>query len=653
MNDLYNYSNPFSGVNAVQLDIDSILDYWCNPFMYDLYSEIKEADIYSDVMNIVFMGGRSTGKSMFLRYWSYPVQFKNAKNNNQKLSKSIADKNGIGFYFRIDGPILRSFQGKGISEETWSSIFIHYFELIIGREYFEAVNCLYEEGEIQDNEMNEIFLPKILALIGINNQISLQELIDDFDRRIREIDLYRGNVAFFKEPFKPEDRGFQSQMLSFGIPEIIISSLEVFHGKNIILLLDEFENFVNYQQTVINTLLRFSKPNIKFRLGMRLEGFRTYQMMADEDFIKEGREYRKVVFEEVINKNRGYHQFLIEICKKRLESIPLLKSKGFTDIQKILSDKEDLEQEAIEIARGQPDKIINFFNKKLSKVEISKIRSDNPLMEALNCLWLLRGVSIDTVQKSMNDYLNNVKSPDALKYSRDYVDKYKLSLLILTCSIYRKNKQYYSFNTFSFLSSGIVGHFIELCRRSFAIAGWGDNETLLNDGIISKEHQSKAARDFSLAEKQQISRIETYGGLIAKFVDNMGNLFRDFHLDIKIRYPETNQFAINIDSISDLQLKEAMKSAIKWSVIQRKPGMQRTAPSENLQDTYTLNRIFSPIFQISYRTRGGKSIRLSEKSLIMFMHDDKVDSSKYLNEEKKGLENKPKKPGDSLDLFSV
>jgi hypothetical protein len=649
MND--SYSNPFSGVNAVQLDIDSILDYWCNPFMYDLYSEIKEDDIYSDPMNIVFMGGRSTGKSMFLRYWSYPVQFKNAKKNCEKLSSTIFKNNGIGFYFRIDGPVLRSFQGKGISDDTWSSIFIHYLELIIAREYLEAIYSLHEANELDEEEITNGFLPQALELIGIIEQLDLKELLSDMDRRIKEVDTYRGNVAFFKEDFKPSDRGFQSQMLSFGIAQIMISTITLFANKNIVLLLDEYENFVNYQQVVINTLLRFSKPQIKFRIGMRLEGFRTYHMMADEDFIKEGREYRKVIFEEVINKNRGYHEFLIEICKKRLESIPLLKEKGFTDIEKILSDKEDLEQEAVEVANGAPEKIIAFFFKKLSKSDSEKIRSENPLMQALNCLWVLRGVSVDEVKKSMNDYLNKLKTPEAKKYGRDYVDKYKLSLLILTCSIYRKNKQYYSFNTFSFLSSGIVGHFIELCRRSFAMAGWGDNETLLNNGKISKEHQSKAARDFSIAEKQQISRIETYGGTISKFVDNMGNLFRDFHLDIKMRYPETNQFAINIDSINHEISKEAMKSAIKWSVIQRKPLMQRTAPSENLQDTYTLNRIFSPVFQISYRTRGGKSVRLSDKTLKMFLNDDKIESAQFLIEEKPITKHKLK-PGDNLDLFS-
>jgi len=126
----------------------------------------------------------------------------------------------------------------------------------------------------------------------------------------------------------------------------------------------------------------------------------------------------------------------------------------------------------------------------------------------------------------MNDYLNKDKdSSDGQKYRRDYIDKYKLSLTFLLCSIYRKNKQYYSFNTFSYLSSGIVGHFIELCRKSFSIADWGDNEKLLSEGIIKNDFQNKAATDFSNSEKLQIGRIEKYGGLVSRFIENIGNVF--------------------------------------------------------------------------------------------------------------------------------
>jgi hypothetical protein len=630
------YSNPFSGVNAAQLDDDSILNYWCDPFGY--LSEITEDDIFNDNNNIVLMGGRSTGKSMFLRYWSYPVQMKISENQNISFREIIKNNNGIGFYFRIDGAKLKSFQGHGLDLEHWTSVFTHYFELIVGRQYVEFLNSFSKENG-QFEEIQSL-MPEICELLSLpTDQASLETIIKDLDAQVREVEIYLGKVPFYKEPFKPRDRGFLSQSLSFGIPTLLFTNTSFFKKLNIVILLDEYENFLENQQKVINTLLRFTKPNIKFRIGMRLEGFRTFEMISEDDFIKEGREYRKVVFEEVLSKNAdvqknmNYQNFLFEISKKRLEAIPMLKKHNLTDIKKILGDKENLEQDAIELVSKQPDRIEKHYSNKISKEDFEKIRyPQNPLLELMNCMWVsTREKTPETTAKAMNDYLSSNKSEGEHKYDRDYTDKYKLSLMFLLCSIYHRNKQYYSFNTFSFLSSGIVGNFIELCRRAFAQVGWSGIETLLETGVIDKKLQNIAATEFSNSEKQQVGRIETYGGVISKFVDNIGNIFREYHKDFRIKYPETNQFAINIDSIKDKELQRAMKAAVNWSIIQRKPKMQLTAPNENVQDIYTLNRIFSPAFQISYRTRGGKSIILSTEKLKKLMSEEKVKTSEYIN----------------------
>lgn len=646
MND--SYRNPFSGVNAVQLDADLILEYWCNPFRYDLFSEIKEEDIYNDPNNIVLMGGRSTGKSMFLRYWSYPVQLKISEKENTLLSKIIEKNNGIGFYFRIDGAKLKSFQGHGLSEEHWTSVFTHYFELIVGRQYVELLSVLIKEKSINQDIICTQLIQGLCAVLNFNGLQTVETIIDELDSRIKEVEVHLGNVPFYKKEFAPKNRGFFSQSLSFGIPEMFHSILPSFKNLNLIILLDEYENFLHYQQKIINTMLRFTRPHIKFRIGMRLEGFRTFEMISEDDFIKEGREYRKVVFEEVVNKNSNYQRFLYEISKKRLESIPALKNRGFTNIKDILGEEEDLEKEASELAQSNPNKIYEYFSKKLKKEDLKKVRCpQNSLLELLNFIWLTRGVSADVTFRAMNDYINSVKdSDDGKKYHEDYINKYKLTLTFLLCSIYKKNKQYYSFNTFAFLSSGIVGHFIELCRRSFAVADWGDNDKLLSDGKIKKEFQNKAAVDFSNSEKQQIGRIEEYGGLISKFIENVGNIFRGFHLDFQMRYPETNQFAINIDAIQDSTLRNALKAAVRWTIIQRKPKMQRSGPGENLHDLYTINRIFSPSFQITYRTRGGKSISLDDGKLRKLMYEDKVSINDYLN-----IHNKKRNKNCSQDSF--
>lgn len=645
------YSNPFQGFNATQIDTDKIIEYWCNPFSYKLITGINEDDIFTDPTNIVLMGGRGTGKSMFLRYWSYNVQLKKAESDKLKLIDIVTINKGIGFYFRIDGPKLRSFQGNGIDIEHWVAVFTHYFELIIGRNYIEFLKFLDDEGSLTDQNINATFISSLCTLLDFPIFSTFVDILKEFDLRIKEVEVFLGNVPFYKNKFVPKNRGYLSQSLSFEIPELIHSKIPTLKDINIILLLDEYENFLSYQQKIVNTLLRFTRPLTKFRIGMRLEGFRTYEMISEDDFIKEGREYRTVIFEEILNKNLGYQEFLFEISKKRLESVPILKERGITDIKFILGNSEDLEQEAKEIAKSNPNKISDYFSKKLDKNDLEKIKyPQNPLLELLNCIWLTRGNSADKTLEAMNDYLNKKKhSVNGKKYQRDYIDKYKLSLTFILCSLYKENKLYYSFNTFSFLSSGIVGHFIELCRNAFSLANWGDDDKFLIDGLIKKEYQHKAAITVSNSEKQQIGRIDTYGGLISKFIENIGNIFRGFHLDIKMRYPETNQFAINIDSIqcSD-KLKNALREAIKWTVIQKKLKMQRTGPSEKLQDTYTINRIFSPIFQITYRTRGGKSIKLNENSLKDLFHKDGIPLSLFLYEKKakKDINNSP-------DLFSI
>lgn len=649
------YRNPFSGVNAVQLTEEKILEYWCNPFRYDLFTEIKEEDIYGDEMNIVIMGGRSTGKSMFLRYWSFPVQLKIAEKEKTSITQRIQNDKGIGLYFRIDGPKLKSFMGHNLSDEYWSALFVSYFELIVGRQYIEILKHLEAEDAFEKDLIDGTLIPKLCKLLDFKTVNTIEEILLELDQRIQEVEVYLGNVPFYKKPFNPDQRGYLSQSLSFGIAKCLIESIPFFKNINFVILLDEYENFLEYQQKIVNTLLRFTQAQIKFRIGMRLEGFRTFSMISEDDFIKVGREYREVILEEILNIKSGssYTDFLLDVSKKRLESVPALSRKGYTSIKKILSEKEDIEIDAIEIFKSNKNAVIHFFSttKKLPIGDLEKIRcSENPLLEIMNCIWLSRGKKPDEIKEAMDDYLAGRKTEAEKKYHNDYINKYKLSLAFLFCSIYRTNKLYYSFNTFAFLSSGIIGHFIELCRIAFDEAGWGDNDRLINDGIILKEFQNNAAIKLSNTEKRQINRIETYGGIISKFIENIGNIFRQYHLDFKMRYPEVNQFAINIDSIRDEELQKALRSAIKWTIIQRKPKMQRTGPSESLQDIYTINRVFSPTFQISYRTRGGKSIILDDTSLNELMYNEKVNFSKYLRDD--DVEAKGKNKINPPDLFS-
>ncbi len=601
--------NPFSDYNANVMNSYKILDYWCSPFAKS--ASILESDIYIQGMPIVFMGGRGTGKTMFLRYFSYYVQRdealkKNRDKDYKKIISHLKEKGGIGFYLRIDGPVLRSFDAKGLDAEKWDAIFTHYFELQVCKSYIEVIQDLVFKGELNKEQVEKEFIPEVNHQLGNKNIES--KTIDDILKRVEDelkvVTSFRADIAFSDIDFHPT-KAFASQDLSFGVAEIAKRRINEFRENiNFVILIDEYENFTERQQRIINTLLKFVRQGITFRIGMRLEGFHTFYTISENEFIKEGRDYKKITFENFLVKYEDYQEFLIDVARKRLESISVFKSKGFLDISKFLGDKEDLEKEALDLieSRENPNKhfeLLRYSDIKINIDEVKKIISypGNPLLEMLNILWVIRGSEPEDVRKTMMDYLDGKKSEKVKKYKMDYVDKYKLSLMILLVSVYKKHKKYYSFNTFCFLSSGIVGHFIELCSRSFQIAYFENREKLFEEGAISTDIQDRAAHDLANSELEMIPRIREFGDQLYHFIINLGNIFREYHLDPRVRYPETNQFSIDVSSIDDYNLKKAFDAAIEWSIIQKKVGTQK----------YSLNRIFSPKFDISYRTRGGES----------------------------------------------
>ena len=614
------------------MDSETILDYWSSPFSFVQFG-LEEEDVFSDPNPIVFMGGRGTGKTMFLRYCSHYVQRekfnKISRENLDRSAKFLEHTKGAGFYIRIDGPVLRSFNGFNVTDKKWEIIFAHFFELYVAKSLLNFIIELEKNGDLEKSVINSEFIEKCSKLItGQKDSLSsLEETLEYLDDRILEVTQFRSQIPLSDIEFQPINI-FSSQTLSFGIPELAreyISDL----GKDFsfVIMIDEYENFLESQQRIINTLLKFVKKGITFRIGMRLEGFRTYDTISTDDFIKEGRDYRNIIFEEVLIKDSGYRKYLKDIAHKRLSRIKCFSDNNLTDISNFLGDKEDLLSEAIDIVGNRGDKIFDYY-KIQDKEDKDLLRcNENPLLQVLNCLWFTRGKSSKEIHQVMSAYLHKKDIAGVSKYKMDYVDKYKLSLTFIIASIFKKNKSYYSFNTFSFLSSGIVGHFIELCRRSFQHAEFEDKNTLIFHGNISNSLQNNAARDLAQTELQQSRRIEQYGNKLYVFTLNLGNIFADYHKDKNIKYPETNQFSTN-KTLLDGEYKKAFEAAQRWSIIQKKPRPQQSSIGKHKNDIFTLNRIFSPIFQISYRTRGGFIEEFSTEDIALLMNDMGVVISK-------------------------
>ena len=479
-------------------------------------------------------------------------------------------KGGVGIYIRMDGALVRDFTGKGVAQDTWDAVFSHYCDLLVCQKYVELVKSWRTNGAIGDSEVGMFVGSLCQQLDDVPEKPpTLDHAIALVDTRINEVRNFRAAASFEEVSFQPS-KAVAVGDLTFGIPKALRVAIPKLPAHfRFIVLLDEYENFSQSQQRALNTILKFQRDGVTFRVGMRLEGFHTTDTISHDEFIKVGRDYTAIVFEDILTKAKEYQDFLQKVARRRLEAQPFFMQKGWSDIRRVLGRKEDVVQEAHDLLRGAPKstqylrKAIAALAKDEKNVAVEALSChENPLLEMLNAIWIMRGQSVTATRQGMQDYLAKRRTGLARQYRRDFVDKYKLSLMFLLASHEKKDKLYYSFNTYCFLSSGIVGNFLELCRRAFQIAAFEDRDALLEKGQISPKVQNMAARDVGKSELDMIRRIPTYGIKLSHFANSLGNSFRTYHKDPRLRYPETNQFSVDLSTVESGEDIKAFKAAI-------------------------------------------------------------------------------------------
>ena len=172
------------------------------------------------------------------------------------------------------------------------------------------------------------------------------------------------------------------------------------------------------------------------------------------------------------------------------------------------------------------------------------------------------------------------------------------------------------------LSSGIIRSFLELCYHVFNFAIFYEVDSLVNNGRINwdSQHQGilREAADFF----DWIRSIPKFGSNVTLFIDSLGTLFRSLHYtDERISEPEPTYFNTEYDALSQ-EAKKILDVAVMWSTLQQKEPMQPKEPRGILPDVYLLNRILTPRYRISYRTRGRTDIKPEDLEILLLGDED-------------------------------
>ena len=286
---------------------------WLNEKIFHFFATPSYFTSLKDKRPCVLMGGRGTGKTTVLRGLSYTGQYALNKDNIESFDLN----NYIGIYFRCDTNHVHAFSGKGIDDETWMKIFAHYFNLIITAEILEFVKwhkSLKPEDEVLSGH----------ACCLISTSLHLGAEIFDFNKLMEALEM---SMYKFQADINNISEGKIPKLSLAGDPIKIVTEqaqkLRQFKDKIFYLLIDEYENLLNSQQQIVNTLLKHVPQSYTIKIGVREMGWRVKHTMNLQESVIDPADYVlfNIVDEFTDETSEKFEIFARDVCQLRIKDL--------------------------------------------------------------------------------------------------------------------------------------------------------------------------------------------------------------------------------------------------------------------------------------------------------------------------------------------
>ena len=507
---------------------------------------------------VIIEGGRGSGKTIILR--SLEVISAIEKKGVSTFRESNLDHFGI--YFRVHrGAVTVSHESEfnKISETLRDTLCIDDLNLQFVESLIENLeHCKIKKKLPFSPKKEETICKDIVTKLkpqeqnsNVTDFQSLKKWIDSNKSTIRQ---YICSVSMGKTP---EYTGCISEWKAFKeICKLLGKNFDDLENVKFVLLIDEYESFLPYQQKIVNSLIKQSDYILTVKIATKFNGIYTKETMEGQP-LQSKSDYKHVILDYDLSdkdKLKTYKELVVGICEKYLKNMGWTK----TDIKELLE-------------KGDDDKI--------TKKDIEK--------------------EIDAMLS------NKVRKKQYTKKERETcLAHYKHAAIYRILARARRKKNYSGFNTFVFLSSGIVRSFIHLCGTAFAMLPATQQSN--KDKKIPPEIQTRAAYKISHAMLEKLALGEEHSGDVKQFVMDMGEIIRT-----RLLYDNNEPEAISISIEAEPKefsgkLTNILDMSVRESVFHQKEDSQSIKPKNTTSHqpkTYILNRMYTPALGISYRAR--------------------------------------------------
>lgn len=564
---------------------------WLKKDIFKFFTEPYYFTVLKSNYPGVLQGGRGTGKTTVLRGLSYLGQYEILNSDINKFDKNKF----IGIYYRANTNHVRAFCGKGVSEERWKSIFEHYINLIFCWEmlhFLEWHKALMND----DEELSKHACELIASSLHLNPNVdNFDGLLEAVEKAMYEFQAEINNVADGNVP----------KLSMAGVPIEIVAQqtqkLRQFQGKVYYLLIDEYENFTDYQQECMNTMIKHVPESYTIKIGVREMGWRVKTTHNTMESLNAPADYELTNIEEFFTSPQTadrFEEFASNVCNLRLRKL-INNEKDEYDIKKALTNMS-IEEEAEKL-----NVVNNSLFRSFIKCEQSmKMNFEiHPLYKFMIAYWA------DTHQNQLDVTIENFMNNRPIWDQRYENYKYSMLFKLNKGKFVGISKYYSGWNTFIKLSNGNIRYLMALVYQSYNLHVEGGYNIKKS---VSVEHQTIAAKNVGWKNLTELEGSCMIGLQLTQIVQSLGTIFKRLAKDGDKTAPEVNQF--DIDGEISERTRELLNLGVMNLALVRMSSNKLSGVRSLKDFQYQIHPIFAPYFNYSFRKK--RKMTLTDSDIL-------------------------------------
>lgn len=558
---------------------------------------------------LVFEGGRGSGKTMFFLCNSWEERINELESKGESPLELLKRNSFVGIYYKADSTFISGFNGKGLSQDLWDSLFNTYFNLIICKDFIKFLHkCnnlkLTSELELENLSSN------------IYNKLKVDSTFSNLQLITKQINSKLNIIEEFSNNPDPNLKVKINWLSPGSLINLLIENLKqlpAFQDTTFHIFIDEYETLNINQQKAINTLLKTSRRDLVYDISVKTKGIKTFNTIGSE-IIQSPHDFKHYKPELQLDDSE-YEKLLWDICEKRFKESFTASNENsdYADINYYLGKYDFKVEVGIIEKSGKSYKFKERLTEIIAKKTIDKknigkftdqlVNNGSIINHRMHLALLLRSgsnkITVETLFEEYTKWLD--------KKSKRYEDWYsnmKYAVLYLLSNELNIPKMFFGTRMYVMLSSKIIRYFLELCEQAFDFAIM-NNFDANNPRKLTIDEQTRAARYVGRHKVIDTEDFKPNGKILRRFVELIGKIFLELQTNSNLTLGEVeqNHFYTNPTSL-DPQTIQFLDNAIMHNVLQvLLPTKDKEAELSVETVDYHINHIYCSYFRISPRRK--------------------------------------------------